>query len=171
MSITTDTAKEPATRVLAGPYGHPFHPILVTVPIGAWISSLVFDIGSHIVSDPGFLFRGAYWLIAIGVVGAVAAAAIGLLDFVMIPRHTTAFQTALTHMTINLVVTAIFVIDFAMRLNSDTYDQPVRGSQTVLTIVALALLGVSGFLGGKLAYGYGVRVAAESAQREGFVRD
>ena len=28
-------AKQPVT-VLAGPYGHPFHPILVTVPIGAW---------------------------------------------------------------------------------------------------------------------------------------
>ncbi|WP_158693288.1 DUF2231 domain-containing protein [Streptomyces sp. HGB0020] len=32
---------------------------------------------------------------------------------------------------------------------------------------ALALLGVSGYLGGKLAYRYGVRVAAESVQAEG----
>ncbi len=35
-------AKEPVT-VLAGPYGHPFHPILVTVPIGAWVASFVFE--------------------------------------------------------------------------------------------------------------------------------
>ena len=31
-------AKHPVTS-LAGPYGHPFHPILVTVPIGAWVAS------------------------------------------------------------------------------------------------------------------------------------
>ena len=36
-------AKQPRTA-LAGPYGHPFHPMLVTLPIGAWVSSLVFDI-------------------------------------------------------------------------------------------------------------------------------
>ncbi len=40
-------AKRPVT-VLAGPYGHPFHPILVTVPIGAWVASLVFDVASRI---------------------------------------------------------------------------------------------------------------------------
>jgi uncharacterized membrane protein len=40
-------AKEPVT-VLGGPYGHPFHLILVSVPIGAWVASVVFDIGSHI---------------------------------------------------------------------------------------------------------------------------
>jgi hypothetical protein len=39
----TGPAKQPRT-VLAGPYGHPFHPILVTVPIGAWVASVVFDI-------------------------------------------------------------------------------------------------------------------------------
>jgi hypothetical protein len=33
-------AKHPVTR-LAGPYGHPIHPILVTVPIGSWTASLV----------------------------------------------------------------------------------------------------------------------------------
>jgi hypothetical protein len=34
---------------------HPFHPILVTVPIGAWVSGLVFDIASHVIGDPNFL--------------------------------------------------------------------------------------------------------------------
>ena len=67
-------AKHPVT-VLAGPYGHPFHPMLVTVPIGAWVASLVFDIGSRVVSKPGFLGQGSEWLIAIGVLGALAAAA------------------------------------------------------------------------------------------------
>lgn len=69
--------KRPVT-VLAGPYGHPFHPILVTVPIGAWIASLVFDIASHVVDNPGFLTQASEWLIGIGIVGALVAAAFGL---------------------------------------------------------------------------------------------
>ncbi|WP_202878223.1 DUF2231 domain-containing protein [Kribbella jejuensis] len=38
----------------------------------------------------------------------------------------------------------------------------------MLSLIALAILGVSGWLGGKLAYRYGVRVADEQTQREGF---
>src|SRR6185437_8151681 len=75
-----DTGKRPVSPLLAGPYGHPWHPILVTVPIGAWVASLVFDIASHVVDRPGFLTEGSEWLIALGVLGALAAAAIGLLD-------------------------------------------------------------------------------------------
>ena len=72
-------AKQPVT-VLAGTYGHPLHPILVTVPIGAWVTSLVFDIASHAVHPAGFLARGSLWLIGVGVIGAVLAACFGVLD-------------------------------------------------------------------------------------------
>ena len=37
-----------------------------------------------------------------------------------------------------------------------------------LPVTVLAALGLSGYLGGKLAYRYGVRVAAETTQAEGF---
>lgn len=68
-----EQAKRPVSAALAGPYGHPWHPILVTVPIGAWVASLVFDIGSRLVSAGAFLVQGSLWLIAIGVLGALAA--------------------------------------------------------------------------------------------------
>src|SRR2546423_14879646 len=77
MTNRLQEAKRPVSAVMAGPYGHPFHPILITVPIGAWVSSLVFDIASRIVDHPGFLAQGSVWLIAIGVVGAVARAPAG----------------------------------------------------------------------------------------------
>jgi uncharacterized membrane protein len=38
----------------------------------------------------------------------------------------------------------------------------------VLALLGLACVGVSGFLGGELAYRYGVRVADETTQREGY---
>ena len=45
MDVTSDRGKQPVSATLAGPYGHPFHPILVTVPIGAWAASLVLGAG------------------------------------------------------------------------------------------------------------------------------
>ncbi|MFL6055426.1 MAG: hypothetical protein ACJ72W_21365 [Actinoallomurus sp.] len=43
LSAPQPHAKQPVSAALAGPYGHPFHPILVTLPIGAWVASLVFE--------------------------------------------------------------------------------------------------------------------------------
>ncbi len=65
MDETGTRGKQPVSAVLAGPYGHPFHPMLVTVPIGAWVASFVFDLASH-VSSPAALATGAFWLIGSG---------------------------------------------------------------------------------------------------------
>ena len=167
MAELHDRAKEPVSAALAGPYGHPFHPMLVTVPIGAWVCSLVFDVASHLDS-PGALSAGARWLIAIGVLAALAAASVGFLDFFTIPSGTRAHRTAVTHMVLNLGITAGFAVNFAWRLG-DTSATPA--GPLALSVVSLAALGVSGALGGKLAYRYGVRVAAESVQADGFDAD
>ncbi|MGP4049735.1 DUF2231 domain-containing protein [Streptomyces sp. 2A115] len=171
MTVNNDLrqAKQPVSAALAGPYGHPFHPILVTVPIGAWVGSLVFDIASRIVDRPGFLAHGSAWLIAIGVLGALAAASVGFLDLFAIPTGTPAFRTGLVHMALNLGVTAAYAAGFAWRQVGDyPEEQGVGYGQLVLSAAALAVLGVSGYLGGKLAYRYGVRVAAEDVQADGF---
>ncbi|MEU4195127.1 DUF2231 domain-containing protein [Kribbella sp. NPDC026611] len=152
---------------LAGPYGHPFHPVLVTVPIGAWVASLVFDVVALVGSEEETFAEGAYWLIGIGVVGALLAAVFGLMDLLGIPRGTRAFKTGVTHMVINLGVVVLFVVNFAVRAAGEYDEATVLG--LVLTVIALGGLGVSGWLGGKLAYHYGVRVADEQTQREGFV--
>ncbi|MFL6173143.1 MAG: DUF2231 domain-containing protein [Marmoricola sp.] len=161
------SAKRPRSP-LAGPYGHPFHPILVTVPIGAWIASVVFDIVAASASgqrEQSFA-EGASWLIGIGIVGALLAAAFGLLDLLAIPRGTRAFKTGVTHLVINDVVVILFVVDFFVRRAQD-HDHFSTGA-FVLSLVSVALLGVSGWLGGMLAYRYGVRVADEDTQREGY---
>jgi uncharacterized membrane protein len=161
-------SKRPVSAALAGPYGHPFHPILVTIPIGAWVTSLVFDIASRVVDRPGFLTQGSEWLIAVGVLGAVVAASIGFLDFFSIPPRTPAYRTALIHMTLNLIVTAAYVVGFAWR-HSPIDDQTMVGiGQIVLSAISLGALTISGALGGKLAYHYGVRVADEATQADGF---
>ncbi|MEU9500958.1 DUF2231 domain-containing protein [Streptomyces sp. NPDC048196] len=162
-------AKRPVSAALAGPYGHPFHPILVTVPIGAWVAGVVFDIASHLVHDPAFLAQGAMWLIALGVVGALVAATVGFLDLFAIPPGTPAFRVGLLHMTLNLLVTAAYVGNFLWRHAGHGPAGSVGAGMLTLNAVSLVVLGVSGYLGGKLAYRYGVRVADETTQAEGFV--
>ena len=165
MSDVDGRAKQPVSALLAGPYGHPFHPILVTVPIGAWVCSLVFDITSHFAEPASTFSTGARWLIAIGVIGALAAASVGFLDFFAIPSGTRAHRTAITHMVLNLAITAAFGAGFAWRLQDDGATSP---GPFVLSILCLAALGLSGTLGGKLAYRYGIRVVSEDVQAEGF---
>jgi uncharacterized membrane protein len=168
MSAQLEQAKQPVSSALSGPYGHPFHPMLVTVPIGAWVASLVFDIGSRIVGNPGFLAQGSEWLIAIGVIGALATATVGFLDLLVIPTGTAAFRTALLHMSLNLVVTGAYVVNFVWRRGAYTNPAAVALGPLVLSVLSIAALAVSGYLGGKLAYRYGVRVAREADQIKGF---
>jgi len=159
-------AKEPVNAV-AGPYGHPFHPILVTIPIGAWVGSLVLDIASYWAGGPGALARGAYWMVGVGIIGAVLAAAFGLLDLLTIPRGTRAFRVGLTHLALNDIVVALFVVSFFVR-RSQGFDDHTSASALTLSAVAIGLLMVSGWLGGMLSYRYGVRVAREQTQIEGY---
>jgi uncharacterized membrane protein len=71
-------------------------------------------------------------------------------------------------MVLNLVVTLGFAGSFAWRLDASSGSTP--WGPLVVSLVCLCLLTVSGTLGGRLAYRYGVRVAAESDQAAGFVR-
>lgn len=162
------SAKQPVSAALAGPYGHPFHPLLVTVPIGSWVASLVFDIASYVVDRPDFLVEASRWLVAIGVLGALAAATVGFLDFFTLTSGTAAHRTALVHLGINLTVTVAYALNFWWRQETALDGDPVSAGPLILSIISLAALGVSGYLGGKLAYHYGVRVADETTQAEGF---
>src|SRR5258707_8739720 len=161
-------AKRPLSALLAGPYGHPYHPMLVTIPIGAWMTSLGFDVASHLASRPAFLVQGSEWLIAIGVAGAVAAGLIGFLDLAVIPVGTPAFRTACTHMFINVALIVAYGANFAWRYRSSGRG-PVDARVIALSAACVLALCVSGYLGGKLTYRYGVRVATETAQADGYL--
>jgi len=165
-TIDSGRGKRPRTR-LAGPYGHPFHPVLVTIPIGAWVASLVFDVGSRLREDDAeTLATGSLWLVVIGIVGALVAAVFGLIDLSGVRPRTTAFRTGITHLALNTTVVILYAVNAGLRLGAD--DGPVDTAPLLLSVVALLLLGVSGWLGGQLAYHYGVRVADDATQAEAF---
>jgi uncharacterized membrane protein len=168
MSDELAQVKHPVSAALAGPYGHPYHPMLVTLPVGAWVTSLIFDIASHLTARPEFLARGSTWLIVIGLIGGLAAAATGFLDLIVIPVATPAGRTAIWHMSLVLAVMGAYVADLLWRHGSHDASGPVGAGPLALSAGTLVVLTVGGYLGGKLSFRYGVRVAAESVQAEGY---
>jgi uncharacterized membrane protein len=151
-----DAAHRPGTK-LAGPYGHPVHPMIVPVAIGAWVCAVAFDVASLAIEGQAYA-RPAKWLVAIGVVAAIVAAVFGLMDYRRLTKGTKAHKVATTHMLVNDVVLVLFVVSFFLR-HADDGDL-VDGTPVlafVLALVALVGLAVGGYLGGELAYRYGVR--------------
>jgi uncharacterized membrane protein len=145
--------------VLTGPEGHPFHPFLVPLPIGAFVSSLIFDILTR-TREGGlpYLVDGAFWLIGVGLIGALLAAVFGVLDLLTIPRGTPAFTTAIAHLTLNVVAAALFVIGYAWRAGDHVELDKTKWGQLSLSAVAVAFLIAAIWQGGKLTYHHGMRV-------------
>ena len=67
-----------------------------------------------------------------------------------------------------MIVTAAYIVGFVWRHSPIDNDSVVGIGQIVLSAISLGALTISGALGGKLAYHYGVRVADEATQAGGF---
>lgn len=70
-------------------------PMLVALPIGAWLASFAFDLGSFWAGEGQVFAKGAFWLVSRDRC-ALAAAAFGLMDLLPIRRGTRAFRTGIT---------------------------------------------------------------------------
>jgi len=141
-------------RTPANIAGHPIHPMLVTIPIGLWIFSFVCDLAFVFGRGAPVWSTVALYTMAGGIVGALAAAVFGFIDLLSLPPEPR--RTALVHMTINLIVVVLYLVNFWFRRG--TPDNP--GGFVWLSLVSIGLLVVSGWLGGKLVYVLGVAVSA-----------
>jgi uncharacterized membrane protein len=139
-------------RTPASIAGHPIHPMLVPIPIGLWVFSLVCDLihagGS---TNPAWTTVALYTMGG-GIVGALLAAVPGLIDLLSLPPGPR--RTALVHMAINLTVVALFAINLWLRLEAP--ESP--GGLIWLSVLAIGLLVISGWLGGKMVYELGIAV-------------
>lgn len=117
--------------------GHPLHPMLVQVPIGAFASAAVLDL------LPGHE-RSADVLVATGVAAAVPAAAAGLVDWS--EMHEQQQRVGLVHATANGVALLCYAGSLGARASGR------RATGRALGFLGLGVVGLSGFLGGHLAY-------------------
>ncbi|HLS78533.1 MAG TPA: DUF2231 domain-containing protein [Nocardia sp.] len=119
--------------------GHPLHPILVTVPIGAWTSAAALRAAGR--TDE------ARRLLLIGLLAFPPAAALGWADFKDLdaPQRRVGLVHALTNAAAALLISA------AWRARDDR-------TATALGAAGLATAGAGGALGGHLAYALGAGV-------------
>jgi uncharacterized membrane protein len=136
--------------------GHPIHPMLVAIPIGLWIFSLVADFIALRSGAPDTWHAAALYTMVGGIIGALAAAVPGLIDLLSL-KEPAIKSTALKHMGLNLSIVALYVINAWLRVQGTvSANVPL-----ILSVVAIAMLLVSGWLGGKMVYEAGVAVHTE----------
>ncbi|WP_405114745.1 Rieske 2Fe-2S domain-containing protein [Micromonospora sp. NBC_01405] len=123
--------------------GHPLHPALVQVPVGAWISAAVLDL------MPGQR-RAATTLVGLGTVGALPAAVAGLNDWAALTRDQR--RVGLVHAASNTVGLALYTGSLAARLSGR------HGTGRALAYLGLTAASAGAYLGGHLAYKQGAQV-------------
>jgi uncharacterized membrane protein len=134
---------------------HPLHPFLVHLPVGLFVTSLVFDI---IALAFGMLvFAGAsFWMMVFGVGFALFAAVPGFIDYLLLDLTGETRRLATYHMLLNLTVVGLFVADILWRLSlfprvpAMSYWVPT--GPFILSIIGVLTLAVSGWIGGQLVY-------------------
>lgn len=136
--------------------GHPIHPMLTVFPVALWTSSLICDLVYK--SGAQALWHDmAFYTMAGGVIGALLAAIPGAIDLFSLSSRRVR-RIGLSHMAINLTLVVLFLVNLWWRTRA-----PADASGPVwLSAASVALLGVSGWLGGEMVYvrGAGVDVAS-----------
>jgi uncharacterized membrane protein len=135
--------------------GHPVHPMLVVIPLGAFIAAVLFDAAS-LWQSSRVLGEVGYWNIALGVVGGLLAAVFGLIDWLAIPRGTRAKRIGLLHGATNVVVVVLFAFVWLTRYAAlDVSATPMLFG---VEVAALVLGSIAAWLGGELVDRLGVGV-------------
>ena len=134
--------------------GHPLHPAITDVPIGAWLLAGLFDVLWLVSpSQNPWAARGAEWLVIVGIVGAAAAAITGLADWS--DTYGAERTVGLYHGALNSLALVLFIISAALRLATDT---GMNIPAAILGFVGVAAMLVAAYLGGDMVFGKGTGV-------------
>jgi nitrite reductase/ring-hydroxylating ferredoxin subunit/uncharacterized membrane protein len=126
--------------------GHPLHPLLVTAPLGMWLSGSALDLTGRHPST-------ARLLVGVGVLAALPTAATGASDW--LDTEGAERRVGSTHATLNVLATAAYGASWWLRPK-----RPRIG--VALGFAGMGLVSAAGWLGGHLTYGLGVGVDANA---------
>jgi len=135
--------------------GHAIHPMLIVFPLGLLAAAIVFDV-AYLSTHHIVFAHVAFWNIAGGIIGGLAAAVFGLADWLGIPSGTRAKSIGAWHALMNVLVLVLFAGSWALRrsVHGHIPDQPAL----FLSFGGLILALISGWLGGELVQRLGVGV-------------
>jgi len=125
--------------------GHPVHPMLTDVPIGAFIIGTILDL----VGPP----EGATWAIAVGFVTMLAAALAGYADY--IDLEGAGKRIGSVHATSMLLAALLYFVSLGARLG---WWPLFENGAAITAGLGLLLVVVGGYLGGDLVFNLGSQV-------------
>lgn len=140
--------------------GHPVHPMLIVFPLGLLATAVVFDV-LYLITGNDDLAIFSFWAIAAGIVGGLAAALFGLIDWLAIPAGTRAKRVGLIHGGGNVVVVALFAVSWLLRLDDAAFAPNLL--PLILGLVGAGLAMFTAWLGGELVYRLRVAVDDEAS--------
>jgi uncharacterized membrane protein len=127
--------------------------MLIPFPIALWTFSCICDL-IYVLRFGGMLWKDmAFFSMAGGVIGALMAAVPGYLDYRSLVGPTVR-RLGRWHLATNLFIVVLFAVNLWLRLDGQVGDILPFG----LSLIGLAMLGISGWLGGELVYVHGVAV-------------
>ena len=130
-------------------FGHPIHPVLIVYPVGLLSTAVIFDL-LYVLTGNVDLSTFSFWALLAGLIGGLAAAIFGLIDWMAVPKGTRARRIGAFHGAGNVVVVVLFAASLGAR-----WSQPAYLPDTmpfVFGIMGLALALVTAWLGGELVY-------------------
>jgi len=134
----------PIADVLHGTQlGHPLHPAVTDVPIGAWSLATLFD---ALEAAGNTRFAAASDLaVGVGLAGGLAALASGWAEWA--DTKDDPQRLGLVHATLNEIAFALYATSLVLRLRKQ------RGAGLATAFAGYAFVSFSAYLGGELSYG------------------
>ena len=136
-------------------FGHPIHPMLIPFPLGLFVTSFVFDV-IYLITGNSEFSAAAFWMIAPGVIGGLAAIVFGAIDFSRVPDGTRAHSIGVWHAVFGVNIVVLFAVSWLLRLGGPAEPGVLP---IILSLVGAVLAGLTGWFGGELVNRLGVGVA------------
>lgn len=133
------------------PLHEPLHSVIVTVPLGSWTGTVLFDTIGALGGDKKFDFA-ADALLVVGLLGAVGASVTGMNDWAEVKREAPR-RVGAVHALLNVTASAFFVGSLVQRRR--------KGSRSLargLATMGYVIVSISSHLGGNMIYEHGIGV-------------
>jgi uncharacterized membrane protein len=147
--------------------GHPLHPLLVALPVGLFVWTLIADI-VYLTDKTGRAewYSIAFWTGIAAIVTALLAALPGFGDYFTMAVRSDARAMATAHMLLNLTVVALYVVAMLLMLDNNARTGGRLTVVVLLHLIGTGMLSLSGWLGGEMVFRHHLATVPDDAELE-----
>jgi nitrite reductase/ring-hydroxylating ferredoxin subunit/uncharacterized membrane protein len=165
-ALTGDAGRDVKNFLHGTWLGHPLHPALTDIPVGAWTAALALD-ALEAMSGRKECGSAADLAIGVGLIGAVGSAITGITDWS--ETDGSARRVGLLHGLLNVAATTLYATSLVMRKRRRS-----RQSGIAMSMLGYAVASTAAYLGGHLVFGEQIGVdhtaTANAGQPEKFMK-